>query len=87
MLETPSDKDNTETAPDNTSAPKDNPPKIESPVQAQEKDVQHITGIRLLSVLFALALVAFLVMLDQTIVVTALPKISVQFHSLKDIGK
>ncbi len=55
-------------------------------IRIQEKEVQYLTGVKLYTVLLGVTLVAFLYMLDQTIMVTALPKISVQFNSLKDIG-
>jgi hypothetical protein len=46
----------------------------------------YITGFRLYTVLLGITVVGFLVMLDQTIMITAIPKISTQFNSLKDIG-
>ncbi|KAG8530587.1 uncharacterized protein KY384_005090 [Bacidia gigantensis] len=42
------------------------------------------TGARLISILVALVLSIFLVALDMTIVATAIPKITDQFHSLDD---
>lgn len=47
---------------------------------------QYITGTKLYLVLLGVTLVAFLVMLDQTILVTAIPRISDEFNSLTDIG-
>ncbi|KAG4437721.1 hypothetical protein IFR05_006804 [Cadophora sp. M221] len=47
---------------------------------------EYITGIRLHLVLFGITAVMFLVMLDMTIVVTAIPSISNDFDSIKDIG-
>ena len=44
------------------------------------------TGLRLVSIIVALVLTIFLVALDMTIVATAIPKITDQFHSLEDVG-
>lgn len=52
----------------------------------EEKETEYITGFKLYTVLVGVVLVAFLIMLDQTIMVTAIPSISTQFNSLKDIG-
>ncbi|KAH8800024.1 major facilitator superfamily domain-containing protein [Hyaloscypha sp. PMI_1271] len=46
----------------------------------------YITGLKLHIVLFGLALVGFVIMLDQTIVSTAIPRITNTFNSIKDIG-
>jgi len=50
------------------------------------KAAEYITGFRLYTVILGVALVVFLVMLDSTIVVTAIPRITTEFHSIKDIG-
>ncbi|CZR51585.1 related to MFS multidrug transporter [Phialocephala subalpina] len=47
---------------------------------------EYITGLRLYAVLTGLTLVMLLIMLDQTIVVTAIPRITNRFNSIKDIG-
>ncbi|KAJ5818741.1 hypothetical protein N7474_004332 [Penicillium riverlandense] len=47
---------------------------------------EHIAGFKLFMVIAAVTLVCFLVMLDTSIIVTAIPKITTQFHSLQDIG-
>ncbi|KAH7336165.1 putative MFS multidrug transporter [Rhexocercosporidium sp. MPI-PUGE-AT-0058] len=47
---------------------------------------EYITGVRLYLVLLGVTAVMFLVMLDMTIVVTAIPSISNDFDSIKDIG-
>lgn len=41
---------------------------------------------KLFSIMLALALSIFLVSLDMTIVATAIPKITDEFHSLQDVG-
>lgn len=65
----------------------ENVPDMKGSITIQEDKIEYIKGFKLYSVLLGLTLVAFLVMLDQTIVVTALPKISEEFDSLQDIGK
>ena len=47
---------------------------------------EYATGARLGILVLALALAIFLVALDMTIVATAIPKITDQFHSLPDVG-
>jgi hypothetical protein len=44
------------------------------------------TGLKLIIIISALLLAVFLVGLDQTIVATAIPKITDRFHSVGDIG-
>lgn len=43
-------------------------------------------GLKLVTIVAALCLAVFLVALDQTIISTAIPKITDQFHSIDDIG-
>jgi MFS transporter, DHA2 family, glioxin efflux transporter len=47
---------------------------------------QYPEGIRLLAITIALVLSIFLSALDSTILATAIPKITFQFHSLADVG-
>jgi len=54
--------------------------------QVDKKGPTYIEGARLYLVLFGVVLVVFMIMLDQTIMVAAIPRISSQFNSLKDIG-
>ncbi|KAJ6144420.1 hypothetical protein N7470_008315 [Penicillium chermesinum] len=54
------------------------------PQQRATERVSH--RFRLVSVLAAVTLVSFLVLLDTSIVVTAIPVITTQFHSLPDLG-
>ncbi|CAG8954324.1 hypothetical protein HYFRA_00005947 [Hymenoscyphus fraxineus] len=46
----------------------------------------YLTGMKLYLVLLGVGLVVFLMMLDQTIVVTAIPRITAEFKSTSDIG-
>ena len=43
-------------------------------------------GFKLVTLIIALCLAVFLVALDQTIIATAIPKITDRFHSINDIG-
>ncbi|KAI1768455.1 MFS general substrate transporter [Hypoxylon sp. FL1150] len=47
---------------------------------------EYISGVKLALVLSAITIVYFLVMLDTTIVATAIPYITNDFHSLLDVG-
>jgi hypothetical protein len=51
-----------------------------------EEEMEYPHGIKLVIILAALCLSVFLVALDQTIISTAIPKITDQFNSIKDIG-
>lgn len=61
-------------------------PVIEDGEQEKEKAIEYLTGMKLYLVLLGLGMVVFLMMLDQTIVVTAIPRITSEFNSTKDIG-
>ncbi|KAH0425118.1 hypothetical protein CcaCcLH18_11137 [Colletotrichum camelliae] len=50
------------------------------------KDEEYVTGIKLLLVLAALTGTTFLILLDMSIVVTAVPQITTTFNSLADVG-
>jgi hypothetical protein len=54
--------------------------------QDEEDDMQYPHGLKLVVILAALCLAVFLVALDQTIIATAIPKITDHFNSIKDIG-
>ena len=45
-----------------------------------------VTGLPLFTILGAICLVCFLMLLDTSIIVTAIPEITTQFHSLQDVG-
>lgn len=91
MESKPSELVESNSAPAKAEATLTNPYPIEDrtaePIGEKEKELHYVTGFKLYTVLLSVTLVAFLVMLDQTIVSTAIPKISKQFNSLKDIGK
>lgn len=55
-----------------------------SSTQTQEPEWAH--GFQLFNILAAVTLVTFLMLLDGTIVVAAVPRITDDFHSLNDIG-
>ncbi|KAJ5586969.1 uncharacterized protein N7459_002734 [Penicillium hispanicum] len=47
---------------------------------------KYLTGLKLFLVVVGLTLVFFLVLLDTSIIATAIPKITTDFHSLQDLG-
>jgi hypothetical protein len=49
-------------------------------------DIVYPTGFKLVIIVGALCLAVLLVALDQTIIVTAIPKITDRFNSVNDIG-
>ena len=51
-----------------------------------DREHQYITGFKLAIVIASVTLVAFLIMLDSSIVATAIPRITTDFHSLPDVG-
>ncbi|KAI1852376.1 hypothetical protein JX266_002554 [Neoarthrinium moseri] len=53
---------------------------------ADEQPVEYITGFKLLAVMSSVTLTAFLMMLDISIISTAVPRITSDFHSLPDVG-
>ncbi|KAI1642322.1 putative MFS multidrug transporter [Daldinia loculata] len=53
---------------------------------AANHEEQWLTGFKLFSVTAAITLVCLLIMLDTSIVATAIPRITSEFHSLADIG-
>ncbi|KAI0886808.1 major facilitator superfamily domain-containing protein [Annulohypoxylon maeteangense] len=59
---------------------------LSSPILVNQKDEEYIQGAKLYLVLIALTVVYFLVMLDNTILATAIPYITDEFHSLLDVG-
>ncbi|KAK9344618.1 hypothetical protein V1522DRAFT_171594 [Lipomyces starkeyi] len=65
--------------------PNDDPePPPPAPSSAQE--YEWVTGWKLFMIMTAVTLVALLMLLDTSIVVTAIPRITSQFHSLADVG-
>ncbi|KPM46057.1 hypothetical protein AK830_g499 [Neonectria ditissima] len=55
---------------------------------AVPKDETHtyVTGWKLVSLMISITVAAFLMLLDMSIITTAIPRITEQFHSLDDIG-
>ncbi|CZT04106.1 related to aflatoxin efflux pump AFLT [Rhynchosporium agropyri] len=60
--------------------------KEEKAKKDEEEDLQYPHGVQLWAILSALCLAVFLVALDQTIISTAIPKITDRFQSIRDIG-
>ncbi|KAM0403631.1 hypothetical protein ACHAQC_001248 [Fusarium culmorum] len=60
-------------------------PEIELPAE-EEDETQWLTGWKLVSMITSLTLAAFLMLLDMSIISTAIPRITSDFHSLHDIG-
>ena len=54
--------------------------------EAEENTSGYPTGFKLVTLIIALCLAVFLVALDQTIIATAIPKITDHFNSISDIG-
>lgn len=52
----------------------------------KEEEMEYPQAGKLVMILIALALSMFLVSLDMTIISTAIPRITDQFHSLDDVG-
>ncbi|KAK7420979.1 hypothetical protein QQZ08_010152 [Neonectria magnoliae] len=46
----------------------------------------YVTGWKLVSLMISITVAAFLMLLDMSIITTAIPRITEQFHSLDDIG-
>jgi hypothetical protein len=57
-----------------------------SPDMPNDENIIYPAGLRLVLILLALCCAVFLVALDQTIIATAIPKITDQFNSISDIG-
>ena len=57
-----------------------------APTATREDGSEYPTGMRLGLIMLALCLAVFLMALDNSIIATAIPKITDQFHSLDDIG-
>ncbi|KAH8163366.1 hypothetical protein CIB48_g4886 [Xylaria polymorpha] len=52
----------------------------------ESQDLEYLSGLRLVLILGGVTLAAFLILLDASIVATAIPTITSDFHSLNDIG-
>ena len=53
---------------------------------SNEEGGTWVTGLSLFTILGAICLVCFLMLLDTSIIVTAIPQITTDFHSLQDVG-
>lgn len=61
----------------------------EKEMKADDKltdELEYPSGLKLLTLIVALCLAVFLVALDNTIIATAIPRITDQFHALNDVG-
>ncbi|KAI0546790.1 MFS general substrate transporter [Xylaria curta] len=56
------------------------------PTETREDGTEYPKGVKLLLISIALCLSVFLIALDNSIIATAIPAITVQFHSLNDVG-
>lgn len=54
--------------------------------QQQEEEIEYPKAMKLALIMIALCLSVFLMALDNTIISTAIPKITDQFHSINDVG-
>ena len=59
---------------------------LETHPKEMQHDMTYPKGLKLAGILFALIISIFLVALDMTIVATAIPRITDQFHSLDQVG-
>ncbi|KAL3440264.1 major facilitator superfamily domain-containing protein [Aspergillus insuetus] len=72
-----------------TIAPETSSNNGETPSDTVEKtgnEPRYITGLNLIATLGCLTLVVYLMLLDTSIVSTAIPRITTTFHSLNDVG-
>ncbi|CZR65599.1 related to MFS multidrug transporter [Phialocephala subalpina] len=76
----------TEVVSSESSDPEKAPDSDASTTEAAKVDYEYITGIKLWLCLTSIILVAFLTLLDTSIIVTAIPRITSDFHSLDDVG-
>lgn len=54
--------------------------------QITESADEHLHGLKLLLMTFSLMMAVFVMGLDKTVITTAIPKITSEFHSLQDVG-
>ena len=59
---------------------------VDNPDEADDDDVVYPTGLKFVVITIALCLSVFLVALDNTIIATAIPKITDHFKALGDVG-
>ncbi|KAI1160772.1 major facilitator superfamily domain-containing protein [Nemania serpens] len=58
----------------------------DNPAPKDADNPQHITGLKLGLVVVSLVLACFLLLLDTSVISTAIPQITDEFHSLADVG-
>ncbi|TAQ89078.1 hypothetical protein B7494_g2583 [Chlorociboria aeruginascens] len=80
-----------ETTNNNLTAVHTEPPDAEKPSESAattvaDTEYEYITGFKLFLVIASVTLIAFLMLLDMSIVTTAIPRITSDFHSLGDVG-
>jgi hypothetical protein len=81
------DEKNGKLATDVTENEKGNEVEIQVDGESETEDhTNYPHGLKLVTLIIALSLAVFLVALDQTIIATAIPKITDRFHSINDIG-
>ncbi|KAK6066687.1 major facilitator superfamily transporter [Seiridium cupressi] len=54
--------------------------------EGEDPEPEYVTGIKYWLIVFALCLAIFVIMLDGTVIATAAPEITDEFHSLADLG-
>ena len=59
---------------------------VVSSTESAKAQIHYVTGVRLVLLVASVSLITFLLLLDQSILATAIPKITSQFHSLPDVG-
>ncbi|KAL9039642.1 MAG: hypothetical protein Q9214_004794, partial [Letrouitia sp. 1 TL-2023] len=72
--------------PQSISSHKSEAEELEQQTPINQDEVEYPNGFRLAGILLALILSVFLVSLDLTIIATAIPRITDQFHSLDQVG-
>jgi len=76
----PSDEHELELKPGSKQTPKHDKP------ANQDQEPEWVSGFKLFTVMAAVTFVCFLMLLDSSIVSTAVPRITNDFHSLPDVG-
>ena len=51
-----------------------------------DQKLEWVSGVKLVNIIAAVTLVCLLMLLDSSIIVTAVPRITSDFHSLPDVG-
>ncbi|KAL1893965.1 hypothetical protein Sste5346_006106 [Sporothrix stenoceras] len=83
---TPNGSDREATNKDNIGTPKDGDVEAATPPSPPVDDTEYPTGLKLAVLVSAAIVAVFLIALDQTIVGTAIPKITDEFHGLNDVS-